>query len=101
MTEVGNFRKIYFPYKVNYPKTQKVITESSKVNERYFSTKELQSKLEMAQRIHTESIRMLNYLSVKVSQILNKEGIQVSKDHDLKLKEILEISDSQFINKLQ
>ena len=55
----------------------------------------------MAQRIHTESIRMLNYLSVKVSQILNKEGIQVSKDHDLKLKEILEISDSQFINKLQ
>ena len=44
---------------------------------------------------------MLNYLSVKVSQILNKKDIQVSKDHDLELKEIIKISDSQFINKLQ
>ena len=50
----------------------------------------------MAQRKKTESVRRLNYLSVKVSKILNAEGIQVSKDHDLELKEIIENSDNQF-----
>ena len=44
----------------------------------------------MAQRKKTESVRRLNYLSMKVSKILNTEGIQVSKDHDLELKEIID-----------
>ena len=38
----------------------------------------------------------INYLSVKVTKILNTEGIQVSKDHNLKLKEIIENSDNPF-----
>ena len=42
-----------------------------------------------AKRKKTESIRRLNYLSVKVSKILDTEGIQVSKDHELELKEII------------
>ena len=76
--------------------TQKIITDSSKVNERYLSTEELQSNLEMAQRKNAVSVRRLNYLFVKVSKVLNTEGIQVSKDHDLDLKEIIDNSDNQF-----
>ena len=75
--------------------TQKIITDSSKVNERYLSTEELQSNLEMAQRKNAVSVRRLNYLFVKVSKVLNTEGIQVSKDHDLDLKEIIDNSDNQ------
>ena len=76
--------------------TQKIITDSSKVNERYLSTEELQSNLEMAQRKNAVSVRRLNYLFVKVSKVLNTEGIQVSKDHDLNLIEIIDNSDNQF-----
>ena len=76
--------------------TQKIITDSSKVNEKYLSTEELQSNLEMAQRKNAVSVRRLNYLFVKVSKVLNTEGIQVSKDHDLDLKEIIDNSDNQF-----
>ena len=76
--------------------TQKIITDSSKVNERYLSTEELQSNLEMVQRKNAVSVRRLNYLFVKVSKVLNTEGIQVSKDHDLDLKEIIDNSDNQF-----
>ena len=76
--------------------TQKIITDSSKVNERYLSTEELQSNLEMAQRKNAVSVRRLNYLFVKVSKVLNTEGIQVSKDHDLDLIEIIDNSDNQF-----
>ena len=50
----------------------------------------------MAQRKKTESVRKLNYLSMKVSKILNAEGIQVSKDHDLELKEIIDNTDNPF-----
>ena len=50
----------------------------------------------MAQKKKAESIRRLNYLSVKISKILNTKGIQVSKDHDLELKEIIEKSDNPF-----
>ena len=50
----------------------------------------------MAQRKKTESVRRLNYLSMKVSKILNTEGIQVSKDHDLELKEIIDKIDNPF-----
>ena len=80
----------------SFRKTQKIITDSSKVNERYLSTEELQSKLEMAQRKKTESVRRLSYLPMKVSKILNTEGIQVSKDHELQLKEIIDNSDNPF-----
>ena len=76
--------------------TQKIITDSSKVNEKYLSTEELQSNLEMAQRKNAVSVRRLNYLFVKVSKVLNTEGIQVSKDHDLDLIEIIDNSDNQF-----
>ena len=76
--------------------TQKIITDSSKVNERYLSTEELQSNLEMAQRKNAVSVRRLNYLFVKVGKVLNTEGIQVSKDHDLDLIEIIDNSDNQF-----
>ena len=76
--------------------TQKIITDSSKVNERYLSTEELQSNLEMVQRKNAVSVRRLNYLFVKVSKVLNTEGIQVSKDHDLDLIEIIDNSDNQF-----
>ena len=72
------------------------MTDSSKVNERYLSTEELQSNLEMAQRKKAVSVGRLNYLSVKVSKVLNTEGIQVSKDHGLDLKEIIDNSDNQF-----
>ena len=50
----------------------------------------------MAQRKNAVSVRRLNYLFVKVSKVLNTEGIQVSKDHDLDLKEIIDNSDNQF-----
>ena len=76
--------------------TQKIITNSSKVNKRYLSTEEFHSKLEMAQRKKIESVRKLNYLSVEVSKILNTGGIQVSKDRDLELKEIIENSGNPF-----
>ena len=33
---------------------------------------------------------------MKVSKILNAEGIQVSKDHDLELKEIIDNTDNPF-----
>ena len=33
---------------------------------------------------------------MKVSKILNTEGIQVSKDHDLELKEIIDKIDNPF-----
>ena len=33
---------------------------------------------------------------MKISTILNTKGIQVSKDHDLELKEIIEKSDNPF-----
>ena len=49
----------------------------------------------MAQRKNAVSVRRLNYLFVKVSKVLNTEGIQVSKDHDLDLKEIIDNSDNQ------
>ena len=80
----------------SYKNTQKIITNSSKVNGRYHSTEELQCELEMAQKRKTESVRRLNYISVKISKILNTEGIQASKDHDLELKEIIENSDNSF-----
>ena len=92
---IGN-DEIYFPSKVNHPKSQKIITDSSEVNERYHSTEELQSKLEMAPRKKTESVRRLSYLSIKVSEILKTEGIQVSKDHDLELKETIDNIDNPF-----
>ena len=63
---------------------------------RYLSIDELQSKLEMAQKNPTESVSRLIYLSIKASKILNTEGIQVSKDHDLELKEIIANSDNPF-----
>ena len=47
---VGNYRKIYFPSRVNHPEKHNIITDSSKVNVRYLSIEELQSKLEMAQK---------------------------------------------------
>ena len=50
----------------------------------------------MAQRKNAVSVRRLNYLFVKVSKVLNTEGIQVSKDHDLDLIEIIDNSDNQF-----
>ena len=90
---VGNY-EIYFPSKVNHLKTQKIITDSSKVNERYHYTEELQSKLEITPRKKTESVRRLSYLSIKVSEILKTEGIQVSKDHDLELKETIDNIDN-------
>ena len=93
---VGNYRKIYFPSRVNHPEKHNIITDSSKVNVRYLSIEELQSKLEMAQKNPTESVRRLIYLSIKASKILNTEGIQVSKDHDLELKEIIANSDNPF-----
>ena len=75
-------------------KSQKIITDGSKVNEGYISTVELQRKLEMTQRKNTESLRRLSYLSMKVSKILNKEGIQVSKDHYLEVKKRIDNSDN-------
>ena len=77
-------------------KTQKIITDSSKVNESYLSTEELQSKLTMAKRKNTESVRRLSYLSMEVSKILNTESIQVSKDLNLELKKITDNSDNPF-----
>ena len=50
----------------------------------------------MAQRKKTESVRSLSYITMKISKILNAEGIQVSKDNDLKLKEIIDNSDNPF-----
>ena len=50
----------------------------------------------MAHTQKAESVRRLNYPSVKISKILNAEGIQVSKDHDLELKEITEKSGNPF-----
>ena len=50
----------------------------------------------MAHTQKAESVRRLNYLSVKISKILNAEGIQVSKDHDLELKKIIEKSGNPF-----
>ena len=63
---------------------------------RYLSIDELQSKLEMAQKNPTESVRRLSYLSMKASKISNREGIQVSKDHDIELKEIIDNNDNPF-----
>ena len=77
-------------------KTQKIIKDSSKVNESCLSTEELQSKLKMAKRKKTESVRRLSYLSMEVSKILNTESIQVSKDLNLELKEIIDNSDNPF-----
>ena len=79
---VGNYGKIYFPSQVKHPEKQKIITDSSKVNVRYLYFEELQSKLDMAQRKNTESVRRLSYLSMKVSKIFNTEGIQVLKDQN-------------------
>ena len=93
---VGNYGKIYFPSRVNHPEKQKIITDSSNVNVRYLSIDELQSKLEMAQKNPTESVRRLSYLSMKASKISNREGIQVSKDHDIELKEIIDNNDNPF-----
>ena len=67
---------------MNDPEKQKIITDSSKVNVRYLYFEELQSKLDMAQRKNTESVRRLSYLSMKVSKIFNTEGIQVLKDQN-------------------
>ena len=47
----------------------------------------------MTKRKNTESLRRLSYLSMKVSKILNKEGIQVSKDNYLEVKKIIDNSD--------
>ena len=77
-------------------KTQKIITDSSKVNESYLSTEELQSKLKMTKRKKTESFRRLSKLSMEVSKILNTERIQVSKDLNLELKDIIDNSDNPF-----
>ena len=44
----------------------------------------------------TESVRRLSYLSIKVSEILKTEGIQVSKDHDLELEETIDNIDNPF-----
>ena len=50
----------------------------------------------MAQRKKIESVRRLSYLSMKVGKILSTEGIEVSKDQDLELKEIINSSDNPF-----
>ena len=55
----------------------------------------------MTQRKTTESVRRVNYLSVKVSKVLNTEGIQVSKHHDLELKQIIENNDNPYYEQMQ
>ena len=75
MTNVDNYRKIYFPSEVDHPKTHRKVTDGSKVNEKYLSTKELQSKFEMAHKKKAESIIKLN-LSLRKNETRNNRKKQ-------------------------
>ena len=93
VTNVENYGKLFHQSKSS-KNTQKIVTNSSKVNRRYLSTEELQSKLKMTPK--KGRISQKAQLSQLISKVLNTEGIKVSKDYNLELKEIIENSDNPF-----